>query len=564
MPAEPEWIRYDPDEETIRRLCAGLSCTEVVARILVNRGITDPTRASRFIDATVDELHPAAALPHIAEATQRLQTAVDAHDTICVYADRDIDGIAGAATLVQLLGTLGADVVPYVPGKWEGYGFSTESIEELATAGVDLLISVDCGTTAAEPIATAQEKGLDVVVTDHHQPDETDLPSIPLVNPQLSDSTYPNEHLAGGAVAMKVGEALLDRTHTIAQSDYYKYALPLAALATLGDYARLTLENRAIVWAGLDRLNSCGLSGLQRTAEHTGVASPQDLSWSLIPLLNAAQEDESGTLMLDLLLGSETEEIDRQINLLETYREERKAARAARQAHLEECLHEQLEPHEEAMLLVETDRWVGGVPARRLSERWGKPVITYRQKGEAYVGGGRTDQDVDLFGLVQACGDHLEDYWGHPGAPGFRASKTELDSLCSCLTEELQRRYDEEDLRPRLEIDTTISTDDLTEDLVESIGALEPFGHGLAQPVFLVEDVDIESVGLFGSEYEHVRFEPADDAGVSIRHWGGKQQAMGLAAPLRAHLVGQVAWDDYRDVPALDVQDYAIRSESGQ
>ncbi len=568
MSVDTEWVFQTPDPGTVRRLVTELGVPEPVARAVANRGYTDPRSARRFLEPSPAEINRPSSLPDIGAAVERIEAALDRDETIAVYADRDVDGISGAAVLVTLLRDLEAAVEYCVPGKWDGYGLHADHVDELAASGTDLLLTVDCGTTALEEVGRANDAGLDVVVTDHHQPEERLPEAVACVNPRRDDSAYPHDGLAGGAVAFKLGQALVESRAPTRIERYHRYALPLAALATVGDYVPLDLENRAIVREGFDRLFDCGLVGLVETASHVGVESVRDVSWSLVPLLNAGQEAEAGEFTLEVLLERDPARCSTAIERLEGYREERRRERAERREHLRECVEAQIDPETADVLVVEVQRYVGGGAMSQLSEEWGRPVVTYRRRDGGYRGGGRTAPDVDLLEVFEASSDLLEEYWGHPGAAGFKVSPGNLEPFVAGIAETVRTRYEVDAFRPTVEIDGRLDPDRLDRSLLEELARLEPFGNGNAEPEYLLEGVEVARCEFFGDDERHCKLFPAGDAeevAFTVVCWDGAGSFEdvvdgGLVAdPAVYDIVGTLSFDDYAGTPQVNVTDYRRR-----
>lgn len=553
MSPSPTWVYPDGDDKAVRAIADALGCPEPLATVLVNREIDTAASAQQYLNPTLNATHDPTTLPDIDPALDRVRDAIEWSDSILVFADRDIDGISGAAILVTLLEGCGAEVDYLVPGKYEGYGLKPDHVDEAASRGTDLLVTVDAGTTAHDSITAAADLGIDTIVTDHHTP-ERELPdALAVVNPSRLDSDYPNPDLAGGGVAYKLGEALVDRYYDDTLDDYRRFALPLAALATLGDYRTLSHENRAIVREGFDRLDSCELPGLLQTADHVGVSTMKDLGWSLIPLLNAAQEDRAGEFMLEVLL--ERDDVSGYIETLEAYREERRAQRRDQREHIEACFRVQCDPEEDAIFLIETEEYTGSSAMHGLSEQWGKPVVTYRRRNGYYQGGGRSDPDVNFIELFDACSDLLDDHWGHPGAAGFRVDTDALNAFTERLTAVFEERYDPEALRPTVEIDAVLGPDAVDDHLFDQLQSLAPFGNGNPEPTFLVEAVEIDSCRFFGSDGDHCNLQPAEVDTFTIVSWGGRGTFGDMDTPVTLDLVGKLDYDDFAGKPRLVVED---------
>ena len=558
-----EWVTRSPDQGIVEELAASLDHSRTLARILANRELTDPERARRYLEAPLDVLHDPALLPEIERGVDRVSHALAEDEQIVVFADRDVDGIAGCALLVKALAERGGNVGWYVPGKYEGYGLNEGAVREIAGRGCDLLVTVDCGTTAEAEIDLAASRGMDVVVTDHHDTDSVPAAALACINPRRDSSEYPHEDLAGGGVAFKLGEALVDSLDSHGVGEYRADALPLVALATIGDYVELNLENRAIARAGYERLFDCDLPGLVRIAEHCDVSSIADLRWSLVPLLNASQEDPSGDFPLKLLFAESEERIAGLIAQLEDYRAQRRQQRRDRQAHLEECFEQQVDPaiDEELVYLVETDRYVGGSAMASLSEQVGRPVITYRQQEGYYKGGGRSAPDVDFIELYEASEDQLTDYWGHPGAAGFEVPEQAFDDFRTQLVDAVRDRYSAADLRPTLEIDLAVSPEDVTPELVEELQVLRPFGPGHDEPRLLVEGVEVVGSETFGRDDQHLRPVTADSEELGLVCWGGAEDQRAFDGGGKFDVVGDVDWNEYVGAPQVSVTDFRTSTE---
>lgn len=550
---ESTWIRPEIDATAVNRFADELGCPEAIAAILHSRGLDSPEDARQFLHPTLEDCYDPFDLPDIDPAVDRLHSAIAHQESILVFADRDIDGVSGAGILVTLLEDYNAEVDYLIPDKYDGYGLSEDHIDEAASRGTDLVVTVDAGTTAHDPIDRATSTGIDVIVTDHHVPEEGLPHARSIVNPSRNDSDYPNPDLAGGAVAYKLGEAFLQRHDDDTLDEFRRFGLPLAALATLGDYRDLTIENRAIVREGFERLDTCQLPGLLQTAEHVGVSTMKDLGWSLIPLLNAAQEDRAGEFMLEVMLDHGNWQTD--IETLETYRQQRREQRQEQREHLEECVRQQCNPHEDAIFIIETEQYTGSSAMHAISEQWGKPVVTYRPKNGHYQGGGRSDPDVDFVELFEACSEWLDDYWGHPGAAGFRVSSDNLEPFRERLRTVFSERYDTEDLGPTLEIDAVLEPTEIDNSLPDQLQALAPFGNGNPEPMICVPGVKIIECETFGNNDAHLKLLPNDGLGFSAISWNGSDAFEGIEVPVSLDIVGTIESDDFAGQPRIVIED---------
>jgi len=550
---ETTWHIRTPDKDKIDQLIKELGCSEVLARILVNRDIKTSKKARQFLSPSRSIFHAPSLLPDIQGGVKRIKNALERNESLLIYADRDIDGVSGCAILKLAFELLGSDVVHYIPKKWDGYGLNEDAVHEIAEKNIDLVITVDCGATAVEEIQIANDLGLDVIVTDHHDQSSDHPPVEALINPKRHGSDYPNRKLSGGTVAFKFARKLVEELDPKCQEDFLDEALPLATLSTLGDYMELTIENRAIAHEGFDRLNDTSLPGLEKLVRHCDVESLSDLSWSLIPSLNAAQEDESGDLMLELIMAEDEERISEIIAKLENYRENKKEQRRQRKEHLQECFEDQIAPEESKLYFVETDQYVGGMAMHQLSEDWGRPVIAYRENNGYYQGGGRAEADIDFIELFEEHEHLLEDYWGHSGAAGFKIEGENLRTFKESASEYISTNYSKDDLRPKIEIDAELSLDQITPELVEEINHLEPYGNGNFEPQFLLKNIQLSDKKFFGENQEHLKIYSSKKTIELI--WWNYENRQALESDENYDLVGKISWNDYKQKPMFKILD---------
>ena len=555
--SEPDWRFIDVDERAVERLVGTLDCNPAVARILVARELDEPDAAVAAYGPTLECCHDPGALPDVDPAVELLARAIDHGETITIYGDRDVDGIAGTALLLTLLKDLGATVGYHVPGKYDGHGLHEESIDRLADRDTDLLVTVDCGTDDRNVIAQAARRGMDVIVTDHHPP-TGDL-EVPFVNPVRSSAAYPNDALAAAGIALKLGEALL-AARSADPDPFAAYAYPLAGVATVADNVTMTLENRAIVHAGYDRLRECPVPGLRKLTEQRDLASIRDLGWRLAPILNAAREATDGHLMIGTLFEEDPERIAARLEELRALRQERQDRRREWAATLKRLVAEQADPERDPILTVEADGYVGSGPLLDLSERTRRPVLChYRRHDGTYRGMLVSAGEVDVRALVDAHAQRLLDRWGHAGAAGFIVDGVRIDGVVTGITTLFERRYDPADLAQRIDIDCVLELRDLAAVLAE-LEPLRPFGRGHPEPTVLVEAVEVAGIDRFGRDDRHVRLNLEEDA-ASLTDWNGTVLG-GEQPPARTlDVAGSLGWDAVAERPQVSIE--AVRAAKG-
>ncbi len=509
MQARPSrWTCVPYEVAVARRLAEGLGVSPTVGTVLARRGFADADEARRFLAA--EERHDARSLSGVPEACELILEHVRRGTRIAVFGDYDVDGVCSTAMLVRTLRALGAEPVWALPSRFdEGYGLSAAAVERLAARGAGLLVTVDCGVTAVEPVAAARAAGLDVVVTDHHRPG-AELPDCPLVHPAPPGrAPYPAALCAAGVV-LKLSHALRDAAgHEPGAADD---DLDLAALATVCDLVPLRDENRRIVREGLRALarsEKPGLRSLMAVAavEPSGL-SEHALGFRLGPRINAAGRMGRADAALELLLtesGARADEIARELDLLNRDRQEAEtrilfAADAA-------CAPQA----SRAALVVADSGWhpgVVGIVASRLVEKWRRPavVIALDEDGSAGRGSGRSISAYDLHAGLAACSVHLTRFGGHPMAAGVELEAASVEPFRDALAAHAGAALAPDDLIPVERVDAVVPGGELGLDLAEELDLLRPFGMGNPQPTLLVPAARIANVAGMGEERQHARF----------------------------------------------------------
>jgi single-stranded-DNA-specific exonuclease len=509
MQSRPSRWSSEPYEvAAARALSDRLGVSPVVGAILARRGLSELEEARRFLAA--DESHDPLTLPGVPAACELILTHVRRGSQVAVFGDYDVDGVSSTAMLLRTLRALGTDPVWELPSRFdEGYGLSEAAIERLAGRGVALLVTVDCGITAVEPVAAARAAGLDVLVTDHHRPGKT-LPDCTVVHPALGDYGCPE--LCASGVVLKLSEAL----YAAAGGDPAdaREDADLAALATVCDLVPLRGENRRIVREGLVELGRTRKPGLRALMEIGGVApaelSEHSLGFRLGPRINAAGRMQRADAALELLLTDDparASEVAKELDFLNRDRQEAETrilfaaeAAAAAQAH-------------QAAIVVAGEGWhpgVVGIVASRLVERWRRPCVVIALDGEAEAlsgrGSGRSISAYDLHAGLVACSEHLIRFGGHRMAAGVELEAGSVDAFRRALAAHAAAALSPDDLIPVARVDAVVPGGDLGLDLAEDLELLRPFGMGNPQPTLLVPAARFERVTAMGEEKEHSRF----------------------------------------------------------
>lgn len=501
--------------ETLRRR---LPCSRTLAQVLVRRGHADVDSARAFLAA--DEVHPPSAFAGIDVAVETILGHVRAGTRITVHGDYDVDGVASTAILLRALRRLGADADWFLPSRVDdGYGLAMSTVERLADRGTRLLITVDCAITAVEEVAAARAKGLDVVVTDHHQPRaDGQLPDAPIVHPSISG--YPFPDLCAGGVAYKLAQAL----HAAAGSDpaLADDDLDLVALATVADLVPLRGENRRLVREGLRALASTGKVGLRALMKVARV-DPSGLDASavgfrLAPRINAAGRLYRADAGVELLL---TEDADRAASIADELDRANSERRLTEQRILWEAEQQVRELGERPAYVLAGEGWhpgVIGIVASRVVERTNRPalLIALDPDSGTGTGSGRSIPRFDLLGALHAAAPLLERYGGHRAAAGVTISAGRVEELRAAFEAHAAAHLTAEDLIPVERVDAVVGGGALGLALADELARLQPTGMGNPAVNLLVPGAEFGDVRTMGQEGKHARFTVAS-GGVRCR-----------------------------------------------
>ncbi len=497
------WKTKTIDEPTVFATANRTGLPIPIARALALRGHHLPAEIEAFLDPRLDHLSDPFLLPDMEKAVSRIWKALDAGETITVFGDYDVDGVTSTALLTRVLAGLGADVKPFIPDRLdEGYGLSQEALDRcLEEHGSTLFVTVDCGTNAVDSVAHAQANGIDVIVTDHHEPDEQTAAAFALINPKLG-GFQPLENLAGVGVAFKLAHALIksgrERSNAAASQLDLRDYLDLAALGTVADIVPLIGENRIIVRHGLARLGMTkweGLRALKAVAGLRGEADTYHLGFQLGPRINAAGRIGQPMQALRLLTTADPAEAREIADLLDrTNQERRKIERdMADQAFAE--IEAYFDPEKHYGLVVAREGWhpgVVGIVASRVARHYNRPAIVMGIDAAGQARGScRSIEAFDLLEGLRACEGLLEKYGGHKMAAGVRLGIGSLDAFKAAFNTVAAIALEATDLSPSLAIDAEVPGDELDWDFFRKLKQLAPFGQDNPEPVWALHGVEL-------------------------------------------------------------------------
>ncbi len=502
-PVAKSWHLLPHDPAAVGQFARVLQVAPIIAQLLLNRNIGDPEQARRFLDAPLAGLHSPDLLPGITEASQRLYEAARAGRRICVYGDYDVDGTTGTAILLQGLRLLGVEPDFYVPHRLdEGYGLNAEALRQLAASGTKVVVTVDCGVASLHEADVARELGLELIVTDHHEPRKRRPDAAVVVHPRLPPGIYPFGGLSGSGVAFKLAWKLAqlgsgsDKV-TEQFRHYLLDAVALASLGTIADVVPLHDENRIFVRAGLNRLRQAPSVGLKALIEAAGLSSAaelraSDVGYRLAPRLNAAGRLGCARLVVELLTTTSPQRAADSARFLEQQNAERQTIERRMVAQARELVERHY--RDQPALVLASPDWHGGVigiVAGRLAEQYARPVLMIAvrpgEDGGLPIGhgSGRSVPDFALHEALKACGDCLLSHGGHRAAAGFKIRADAIDDLRDRFCAHAAAYFPEGPRAPRLTLDAEVPLSALTFGLLKEIDRLEPYGSDNNRPIFL-------------------------------------------------------------------------------
>ncbi|ENH97091.1 ssDNA-binding protein [Gracilibacillus halophilus YIM-C55.5] len=561
LPSQANWIHTykQQDISDISKL-DGLNLSPIVKQLLLQRGIQTKEEAEKFLHPALDQLHEPELLTTMDKAIERVRKAVDQGESILVYGDYDADGVTSTCLMVEALREIGAMCDYYIPNRFtEGYGPNEEAFREAHRQGFQLIITVDNGIAGIKEVALANELGLDVIITDHHEVQETLPDALAIIHPKCAED-YPFKELAGVGVAFKFATALLGYLP--------KQFLELVAIGTVADLVPLTGENRNLVYYGLQALSNTkriGMNTLKRLCSMEDSVTEEDIGFRIGPRLNAVGRLQDANLAVDLLLTDDPEEAEELAMYVQDLNTERQQIVSDIATEAKEMVESMGDLDEKPVIVVAKVGWnpgVLGIVASKLVQKYDRPAIVLAIDPETGLakGSARSIDHFDLFHHCMQVRELFTHFGGHAQAAGMTLPVDQVERLRDSLSEQANSNLNPEDYMPQMKVDMSITVDQVDLDLVKEINQLAPFGMNNAKPMIHIEGQPVE-LRQIGATKKHLKLKfsennkQLDCIGFGF---GDKQSLITKQTPVQ--LIGELQLNEWNGIykPQIVIKDLAI------
>ena len=526
-----DWNIRKHDRVKADELARATGLRPLTAAILISRGVDTLIKVRHFLNPDLCHLNDPFTLADLGVAVDRISHAIKTSEKILIWGDYDVDGTTGTVLLRKAIRLLGAETEFYIPNRFtEGYGLNIPALDAAKKRGCKVIITVDSGTRNHEAADWASENGIDLIITDHHEPDaQKGHPgAFAFINPKRGDCHYPDKNLAGVGVAYKLADALLRRNIRIRES---RTLLQIAAIGTVADVMDLSGENRAIVALGISDLRNSeniGLRALMETAGCSADMTSAHIAYRIGPRINAAGRMDAAGTVVKLF---EAEDYPTARNLAETLDSLNRQRQAVQQEITDSALREAVDSSNRHFVVVSGEAWhrgVLGLAASRIAERLYRPAIALAVENGKASGSGRSIAGFDLLGALDSCADILVQYGGHRAAAGMTIESENIREFRNRLNNYTQGILGDDQVQRVIEIDALVSPETLTIDLVREIELLEPFGHGNPRPMFATRGLYLRQ-DPFVMKEKHLKLHLSDDKGRRFEAiwWNGVEKSQG-------------------------------------
>lgn len=563
LKAKTRWKLTPFDQEIADLLAEGLKVSPLVAKLLVNRGYTTIETATKFLQIETQEFHDPFLLHDMEKAVARINHAICNNEKILIFGDYDADGVSSTTIMLSTLESLDANVDFYIPNRFtEGYGPNKEAFNWAKSENFSLIITVDTGIAALDEAIVAKQLGMDLIITDHHEPGPALPEAFAIIHPKKLGCPYPFKDLAGVGVAFKFAHAMLGECPTS--------LLEIAAIGTIADLVPLTGENRLIAKRGIEQLKQTKRVGLKALLKLSGVETAQineeTIGFTLGPRINAVGRLDSADPAVHLLMTDDPEEAESLAELIDSFNKER-------QKIVNQITDEAIKEVEENypletnnVLVIGKEGWnpgVIGIVASKLVDRFYRPVIVlgYDAKKNIAKGSARSIAGFDMFKHLSTCRDILPHFGGHPMAAGMTLNLENVNDLRTRLNEIATEVLQSEDFIPITSVDAKVQLDEISIDMIEQIEKLAPFGMCNPKPKVIISDVGISNIRKIGSNQTHIK--------ISFERNGLALDSVGfgfgylfeeISQDANVNVLGELSineWNNFRK-PQLFIQDISI------
>ena len=502
-----KWQIYETDENKKEEIKEKYKLNDLLATILVNRGITDKEKIRQFLEPTRQDFYNPYLMKDMKIAVERIIKAIENQEKVIIYGDYDVDGITSTTVLKKFFKDLGLEVSYYIPNRLnEGYGLNKKAIDNIVNEGYSLMITVDCGISAVEEIDYANSLGLETIITDHHEPGEVLPRALAVVDNKRKDSTYPFRDLAGVGVAFKLCQAIGIKLG-LKEETYLKY-LDIVCVGTISDIVPLVDENRVITKLGLllvKQTKNMGLKSIINSSGYSNIDS-NTISFGVAPRINACGRMGKAEEALELLLSTDIYKVNELTKKLNEHNKERQEIeKSICESALEKIEKNHLD--ENRTIVVGGEDWhhgVIGIVSSKITDMYFKPsiLLSFEEDGTG-KGSGRSIPGFDLHQALTKCQNTLEKFGGHSMAVGITIKKEKIEEFREEF-EEIAKKEKIEEIVPILNVDAKIELNSVDKEIIESLKALEPFGEANKMPIFAFKNLRIDSIRAL-SEGKHLK-----------------------------------------------------------
>lgn len=515
------WIlQQPPDKNLVTSLSETLGIDQTLASLLVQRGVTDYDSAKQFFRPKIEDLHNPFLMKDMQKAVDRILQMVASKSPIMVFGDYDVDGTTAVTLVTAYLRSLGATVVPYIPDRYnEGYGVSLQGIDKAQEQEASLIIALDCGIKAIDQAAYAQQKGIDFIVCDHHQPGDAVPDALAILNPKQKDCLYPFKELCGCGVGFKLIQALAQQ-QGISPSELTPY-LDLVVTAIGADIVSITGENRTLASLGLQIINQSPRAGIKALGASLTKKewTISDVVFVIAPRINAAGRMKHGAYAVEILLEENEEVAQSRAAAIEKFNSERKEL----DQNITTIALKQIEDlgHEKRMTtVVFSEDWhkgVIGIVASRLIETYYRPTVVFTKSGDVLAASARSVKGFDLYKALEACSDHLLQFGGHKYAAGLTMLPEQYEGFQEAFEKVVSSTIEPDMLVRQVAIDCELSLNQITPKFYRILKQFGPFGPGNMTPVFVAHRVvDTGHAKRVGKDESHLRIRAVQDQSMPI------------------------------------------------